>query len=89
MRTRGDQMRQAIAAAPAYLKGRVERDEPLPRVALTPQQQGNDEQLRATMAFVLGLAEGGVEYEGLPRDLYVELLGYMLPWWADKGPGNA
>ena len=42
--------------------------------------------MRATVAFVLGLEEGGVEYAGLPRDVYVDLLGYMLPAWADKGP---
>ena len=40
----------------------------------------------ATVAFVVGLEEGGVAYEGLPREVYVDLLGYVLPAWADKGP---
>lgn len=50
-----------------------------------PQQCG-DEQLQVTAAFVLGLEEGGVLYQGLPRELYVELLEYMMHVWADKGP---
>jgi hypothetical protein len=82
MHTRGQQKRAAVAAAPVYLKGRVA----LPVPEFTPQ--GEDERLRATVAFVLGLEEGGVEYAGLPREVYVELLGYLLPAWADKGPGG-
>lgn len=77
------QQQKAIAAAPVYLKGRVERDEPLPRVQLSER---GDERLRATAAFVLGLEEGGVEYVGLPHEMYVDLLGYLLPAWVDKGP---
>ena len=75
-----------MAAAPAYLKERVERGAALPQVDITPQQGrrrmgGEDEQrLRATAAFAL---------EGLPQELYVELLGFMLPRWADKGPEPA
>ena len=36
------------------------------------------------MAFVVGVEEGGVKYQGLPREVYVDLLGYLLPVWADK-----
>jgi hypothetical protein len=53
-----------------------------------PQQQQEDEEVRATVAFVLGLEEGGVEYEGLPDTVFVELMGYMMPTWADKGPAG-
>ena len=75
-RTRGETQRRAVAAAPAYLKGRVERGAVLPQVDMG--MGGEDERrLRATAAFVL---------EGLPQELYVELLGCMLPCWADKGP---
>ncbi len=83
VRTRGETQRRAVAAAPAYLKERVEREAALPQVDITPQQGrgrmgGEDEQrLRATAAFAL---------EGLPRELYVELLRFMLPRWAGKGP---
>jgi len=83
VRTRGETQRRAVAAAPAYLKERVEREAALPRVDSTPRQGrrrmgGEDEQrLRATAAFAL---------EGLPQELYVELVGFMLPRWADKGP---
>ena len=77
------QRQHAIAAAPVYLKGRLQqRDEPpLPVPVLAPQR--GDERLRATVAFVLGLEEGGVEYAGLPRGVYVELLGYVMHPWAD------
>jgi hypothetical protein len=87
-----------IAAAPAYLKGRVQQDEPLPSVELTPpqqDQQGDDERVRATAAFVVGGLddeEGSKEEEEakhLPRELFKELLGYMMHAWADKGPEQA
>jgi ankyrin repeat protein len=92
-----EQQHKAIAAAPAYLQGRVERGEPLPVAELTPpqhhqqqqqqqqQQHYSVERLQATAAFVVGLG-GGEEDQGLSDDVYVELLGYMLPAWADKGP---
>lgn len=80
------QQESALAAAPQYqyLSGRVERSAPLPRVELTPRQ--GDERLRATMAFVVGLEEGGVEYAGLHGETYKKLLAYMIHPWADKGP---
>ena len=66
-RDKGDapavQRQKAIAAVPVYLKDRVQEDEALPVLELVPQQA--DGQLRATVAFVLGLEEGGVEYAGL------------------------
>ena len=78
---------------PSYLKGRVQRDESLPIVELTPpQQEGQqgDERVRGAAAFVVGIAaEEGLEEEEpkhLPRDLFKELLGYMMHAWADKGP---
>ena len=77
------QRQQTIAAAPVYLKGRVKRGKTLPVPELAPQRE--DERLRATAAFVLGLEEGGVGYAGLPREVYVDLLGYLLPAWVDKG----
>jgi hypothetical protein len=73
------------ANPPVCLQGRVERGEPLPTVEfISQQQQGDDERLRATAAFAAGF--DGDCYKGLPRELYVELLGFMLPPGADKGP---
>lgn len=37
------------------------------------------------MAFVAGVS-GGEKDSGLCTDLYFELLGYIVPPWADKGP---
>lgn len=54
-----------------------------PQVEVTPNQ-GDDDQLQATAAFVLGLL--GTGNKSLPRELCVELLGLMLPVWADQGP---
>lgn len=65
----------------------VYRDGALPVPELAPQQQG-DEQLQPTVAFVLGLEEGGVEYAGLPQEVYVDLLGHLLPAWADNRPAG-
>jgi hypothetical protein len=48
------------------------------------QQQHDNERLRATAAYALGL-EGG-EKGGMVDDVYVKLLEFMLPPWADKGP---
>lgn len=78
------QRQQAIAAAPVYLRGRVERNEVLPPVGLTPQQrppgqQGRKfERVRATVAFVVGFGDES-EYKNLPEELFKELLQYMLP----------
>lgn len=78
-------MQQAILATiPMPLKERVAWGKVLPQVELTASQ--GDERLRATVAFVLGLEEGRVEYQGLPWDMYMDLLGYLLPAWADNGP---
>ena len=77
---------QAVTAAPIYLKGRVERDEPLPRVELVAH---DDEQLRATVGLEgdgNGSEDGSGEAKHLPREVFKELLGYMMHAWADKGP---
>ena len=70
----------------------MQQDAPLPIVELTPKQ--SDEQLQATAAFVVGLKGdgGGSDEEGevrhLPRELFKELLGYLMHAWADKGPAG-
>ena len=78
--------RTILAATPTYLRQRVAWGEELPRAELALERQADDAQLRATVAFVVGLEEGGVEYQGLPWEVYMDLLGYMMHKWADKGP---
>jgi len=69
------QQQKALAIAPPYLTGRVEQNEPLPRVVVDPSQ--GDAQLR-------GVAEGVL---ALPREVFdAWVLGYLMPEWADKGP---
>ena len=94
------QQRAMLAAVPECLKGRVAWGKELPMVETCqqPRQQQQQEpepeagpeadkgRLRATAAFVLGF--DGDEYKGLPQELYVELLRFMLPRWADKEPGE-
>jgi hypothetical protein len=57
----------------------------VPTVELSQQQRS--ECLRATATFTLGL--DGDDYKGLPQELYLELLGFLMPPWADKGPEGA
>lgn len=83
------QWQKAVAAAPTYLKARVEREQPLPRVELRPARKREESRIteaRATVAFAVGFEDGGVKYPGLPPELFEELIDYMLPAWADKGP---
>lgn len=62
---------------PAYLKDRVEQQQPMPMVELAATERGHDEQLRATVAL-------------MPQDMSDEwVLGYLLPLWGDKGAAVA
>jgi ankyrin repeat protein len=62
-----------------------QRDEQEQEQQQEEEEEEKHKRLRATAGFVLGL-EGGEEEQGLPDELFVELLGYMLVPWADKGP---
>jgi len=73
--------------APSCLQSGVARDEPLPRLALTPVtvQQNNDEddgeeghKFRILVAFVLGM-EGGWENMGMPRDVFRVVMDLLMP----------
>lgn len=86
------QRQRAMAAAPPYLKGRVEQEQPLPVVELKPMRKKPrqwEEKARATIASVLGMTEGGVMYPGLPEEVYEQLMEYMVLGWMDKGPNQA
>ena len=92
--SRGPLQRAVLAAAPKYLRGRVERGEELPRVKVVERQGSDKEQLAACVKYALGLeGGGGVVFEGqeptvgmLPEVL-VELLEMLVPKWdpARKG----
>jgi hypothetical protein len=62
------QQKATLAAVPAYLKGRVAWGEEMPAVTVA----GEDEKLVATLQFVL---------EGLPGELFTELLELLVPVW--------
>ena len=85
MCTRGQRKRLAIAAAPFYLTDRVERDDALPQLELTHC----DEQLRATITFVVGMKGNETrtqeDTQYLPRELFMKMLGNLMHTLADKG----
>lgn len=72
---------QKAGVVPAYLKDRVEQQQPMPMIELVATERGHDEQLRATVMFVLGLAR-----DEMPREVFDEwVLRYLLPVWGDNG----
>lgn len=85
-KARADGRKKPVTAAPAYLKGRVERDEPLPRVTLEGHGDGNKVQVTACLGYALGL-----ESLAMPSDVFTELLGFLVlewdPAWNGMGLG--
>jgi hypothetical protein len=75
-------MRAVLTRIPGDLKERVKKRRALPRVELGAAT----EQQRAVLNYVLrtkgsGAAVGGMEREGLPAELFVELLDMVMPQW--------
>jgi hypothetical protein len=90
------QQEKALAAAPAYLKGRVAEGRPLPAVAVEEdgqpvgaEQQPNNEELVACLKYAMGLEAGGgwhegegpAPQEGMLREVLVELCELLVPKW--------
>lgn len=69
----------SLKAAPAYLKVRVEREEELPQL-VTDSQEGHPVVV-ASARYVLGLEGASEGSTGLPPDLFVELLQFLVPRW--------
>jgi hypothetical protein len=76
------QQEKALAAAPAYLHGRVVEGQELPRPALT----GKNKKRLAVLRFALGMDDGDGS-TALPPESFTELLEMMAPRWdpAHKG----
>jgi hypothetical protein len=70
------QQEKALAAAPAYLKGRVEHGQKLPAVVVDSEK----EKLLACLKYALGL-EGGEDGQGMPREVFIELCEVLVPKW--------
>lgn len=71
--------RAILRATPAGLKKYVAWGKELPLVELAPQRKKRgegDEQLRATVAFVVGFEESAIV---MPEEVFDELLDYLLP----------
>ena len=84
----GQKKRKTVAAAPAYLKGRVGRDEELPEVELVSRaggrsgrRRGNDEMEddEHVRGEVLKYVVGG----GMLKEIYYELMSMMVMRWDD------
>lgn len=81
-RTRGEAMRVLLTRKPGDLKERVKKRRALPRVKLQPAMEPQ----RAVLNYALrstgsGEEGGGMEHEGLPAELFVELLDMVMPRW--------
>ena len=63
----------------------MEQGQALPRLEFVRRAILRKKKLRATVAFAVDVS-GGEKGSGLCEELYVELLEYMMPAWADKGP---
>ena len=68
-------------------QSRVRRGEPLPRVTLVPMTgshiNGEDEEsckFRTMLNFLLGMG-GGLEGDGMPRDVLRVVLDLLMPPW--------
>ncbi len=91
-RTRAESHRKALAAAPAYLKGRVVEGRELQRVESVEVVGGEEgEKLLGCLKYALGLEGGGGwrEGEGSPPqgmvwEVFVELCELLAPKWARK-----
>ncbi len=83
------QQEEAIAAAPAYLKGRVAEGRELPAVVAVDDSNDEQEELVACVKYALGLEGGGgvhVEGQGPPpqgmvHDVFIELCEMLVPTW--------
>lgn len=76
----------AAAAVPAYLKGRVERGEELPRVEIMISSGENEEEAEAEMKknLVKSVVEHVVMEGKLAKELFVDLMEYMVVKWDDE-----
>jgi hypothetical protein len=71
--------------APSYLKGRLfHQSQPLPHVDLVPvgrKRRSNDcRKFTVMLGFLLGM-EGGSNGEGMPRDVFRVVMGFVMPKW--------
>ena len=73
--TRGAKKRKLVAAAPHYLKRRVERGEEVPVVRIKKVRGGNKE-VKAVLDYVIG--------GEMAPDMFVELMEGMVPRWDDE-----
>ena len=77
------QQEKALAAAPAYLQGRVERGEPLPDVVAVVKGGGEDaEEAVGVLKYAVGL-----DGDGLPEELFAELLELWCRDGTSRGKG--
>ena len=71
VRTRGEKKRKMVAAAPEWLKDRVERGEELPSIEINSGSETRNGHEEMMIADVMEYATGGE----LPREVFVDLMG--------------
>ena len=84
------QQEKAIAAAPAYLKGRVDAGQKLPLVALEEAADCANERLLACLEYALGLEgeSGEAQGMGMLKEVFVELVRDITSIDQFKGVGG-
>ena len=78
-----ERKRKCIAAAPLYLKGRVERGEELPKVEKIGAHDDDDSLLAAAAAAAAAFEYVVMEGKMAP-ELFVELMQFLVPKWEDE-----
>ena len=76
-RTRRENKRKMIPAAPAYLKERVENEEGLPVVEIHQRSRRQEDEIRAA---VLERVVGGE----MPKELYYDVMEMIIATWDDE-----
>ena len=77
------QRTKAAVAAPVYLRGRIQGDEPLPRVEVPAARRKRFEQAAAVLEYALGPREDEMEAssKGMVKEVFVELCELLVPKW--------
>ena len=79
----GKNKQKIVAAAPACLKGRVERGKELPKVEVGEEEEESEEESEEEEDVTLAVLKRVVLGGEMPKELYVDVMDFMVPRWDD------